>query len=54
MCNPAVVTTSGLSGGAIAGIVIAALVLVGIAGFVGFKLYKKKQATAVVYESVNN
>ncbi len=54
MCNPTVVTTSGLSGGAIAGIVIGAVVLVGIAGFVGFKLFKKKQAQTVVYESVNN
>jgi hypothetical protein len=41
-----------LSGGAIAGIVIGAVVLVGIAGFFGFKFYKKRQTVA--YESMNN
>jgi len=35
-------------------IVVGVVIFVGVAGFFGYKFCKKNQATAVVYESVNN
>jgi hypothetical protein len=43
-----------LSVGAIVGIAIGAVVLVGVAGFIGYKFCKKRQPETVVYETLNN